>query len=183
MTDGPLAAVAAAVEVEGEGWAGMLMSPSERRAETPWAPLCGPRFADGLEAIYEGHLLHHGSPRLFDAHDANALLLLGDFLYARGLAWIAETDDPEAIALLAELITVAARGRAEARWEDDFALWASTALALADRSLVAGLERGRHDLVEAGDAAALEQLLSGRDLGAGRAAHAGLAAPRTAQAV
>jgi hypothetical protein len=183
MTGGPLAAVAAAAEAEGGGWAGRLLPAPQRRIETPWAPLCGPRHADGLEAIYEGHLLHHGTPRLFDASDANAALLLGDFLYARGLAWIAEADDTDAIAMLAELITVAARGRAEDGWENDFALWAVTALALADRALAVGLDRGRQDLVETGDTAALEGLLGDRPLGAARAVHAALAAPRTPQAV
>jgi hypothetical protein len=183
MTGAPLAAVARAAEEEGEGWAVLLLPADARGTDTPWAPLCGPRFADGLEAIYEGHLLHHGTSRVFDVSDANAALLLGDFLYARGLAWIAEADDTDAIALLAELITVAARGRAESRWENDFALWAGTALALADRSLVPGLEDGRRELVEAGDPSALERLLGDRDLDEARAAHAALAAPRSPQAV
>jgi hypothetical protein len=177
MRSGPLAAVARAAEEEGEGWAVLLLPEPAQRPETPWAPLCGLPFADGLEAIYEGHLLHHGRPRLFDARDRNASLLLGDFLYARGLAWIAEAGDTEAVAMLAELITVAARGRAEAQWTNDFALWAATALALADRSLATGLDEGREELAEAGNAAALEELLEGRDLDGARAAHAFLAAP------
>ena len=59
---------------------------------------------------------------------AAASLLAGDEQYAQGLARVAELDDPEAIAVLAELIGLASRGRAEHGAEaDDFALWAATA--------------------------------------------------------
>ena len=63
--------------------------PSAARSR-PGRRFAATRFAPGLEAIYEGHLLHHGQPRLFAPADEAAALLLGDFLYARGLAWIAE---------------------------------------------------------------------------------------------
>ena len=66
---------------------------------------------------------------------AGTRLLGGDEQYAQGLARIAELDDPEAIAVLAELIGLASRGRAEHGAEtDDFALWAATARFLSDRS-------------------------------------------------
>ena len=54
-----------------------------------FSPLADERFALGLETIYEGYLVHYGEPRLFDPADADAALLLGDYLYAHGLVRVA----------------------------------------------------------------------------------------------
>src|ERR1700704_4975428 len=53
--------------------------------EPVFSPLGEERYALGLETIYEGYLVHYGSPRLFAPPDADTALLLGDYLYAHGL--------------------------------------------------------------------------------------------------
>jgi hypothetical protein len=132
-----------------------------------WAELAGPAHAEGLEQIYEGFLRHYGHL---------PALLGGDEQYAQGLARIAELDDPEAIAVLAELIGLASRGRAEHGAEtDDFALWAATARFLADRR---DRERYRAALLalrDDGDARPLESLVADLALERERAAHRSLA--------
>ena len=88
--------------------------------------LCEPRFALGLETIYEGYLVHYGRPRLFAPRDSDTALLLGDYLYAHGLVRVAAEDDVSAVAELAELISVVSHMRAENHGEDgDF--WAAAA--------------------------------------------------------
>jgi hypothetical protein len=143
-----------------------------------WAELAGPEHADGLEQIYEGFLLHYGRPRQA-ASGGRDTLLGGDEQYAQGLARIAELDDPEAIAVLAELIGLASRGRAEHGPEtDDFALWAATARFLADRS---GREVYRSALLalrDDDDGAPLEALVADLQLERERSAHRALAGAR-----
>jgi hypothetical protein len=143
-----------------------------------WAELAGPEHADGLEQIYEGFLLHYGRPRKATSAEQDSLLG-GDEQYAQGLARVARLDDPEAIAVLAELIGLASRGRAEQGSEaDDFALWAATARFLADRS---GREVYRAALLalrDRGDGTPLEALVADLDLRRERAAHRALAGAR-----
>jgi hypothetical protein len=143
-----------------------------------WAALAGPDHAAGLEQIYEGFLLHYGHPRRTPSAEQDSLLG-GDEQYAQGLARVAELDDPEAIAVLAELIGLASRGRAEHGSEtDDFALWAATARFLADRS---GREVYRTALLalrDRGDGTPLAALVADLELGRERAAHRALAGAR-----
>jgi hypothetical protein len=65
-----------------------------------------------VETIYEGYLVHYGRPRLFAPADEEAALLLGDYLYAHGLVRIAATDEIDAVAALAALISTCAHLRA-----------------------------------------------------------------------
>jgi hypothetical protein len=143
-----------------------------------WAELAGPEHAEGLEQIYEGFLLHYGHPQR-DPSTGSDALLGGDEQYAQGLARIAELDDPEAIAVLAELIGLASRGRAEHGAEtDDFALWAATARFLSDRS---GREVYRTALLalrDDDDGAPLEGLVADLELGRERRSHRVLAGAR-----
>ena len=83
----------------------------------------------GLETIYEGYLLHYGRPRLFEPADADTALLLGDYLYAHGLVRIAAVHVVQAVADLAELISICAQVRAEGR-SDDGPAWAASAACL-----------------------------------------------------
>jgi hypothetical protein len=86
-----------------------------------------------LEAIYEGYLLHYGTPRLFDGMDGDLRLLAGDALYALGLARLAERGDLPAVAELSDLITRSAQAHAEGRGAEAEALWdASAGLLAAD---------------------------------------------------
>lgn len=77
-----------------------------------------------LEMILEGSLLHYGSPRVIQTDDRDLALLLGDQLYALGLARLAALGDVEAVTVLADVISQLAQahaegesGRAEAIWE------------------------------------------------------------------
>jgi hypothetical protein len=144
-------------------------------ARPVWAELAGPGHAPGLEQIYEGYLLHYGRPRRPTPADGDRLLL-GDEQYAQGLAQIAELDDPEAIAALAELIGLSSRERAEhGNATDDFALWAATARFLADRSLRDRYQSALVALRDGGDGRELAGLVDGLDLARERADHDELA--------
>jgi hypothetical protein len=87
-----------------------------------------------LEAVYEGYLLHYGSPRLFAGMDADLRLLAGDALYALGLARLAERGDLAAVAELCDLITLSARAHAEGRGDEAEGLWDASARALGPRA-------------------------------------------------
>jgi hypothetical protein len=80
-----------------------------------------------LEAVYEGHLLHHGEPRAFAGMDEDMRLLGGDSLYALGLSRLAELGDLEAVAELAELIAMCAWAEAEGNAELVDELWRRSA--------------------------------------------------------
>jgi hypothetical protein len=93
-----------------------------------------PRFAIGdpvrrfvVEAVYEGYLLHYGTPRLFERLDDDLRLLAGDALYAVGLSRLAETGDLEAVAELSDLISRSARAHAEGRSAEAEAMWERSA--------------------------------------------------------
>jgi uncharacterized protein YciI len=147
---------------------------SATTADAVWAGLAGPDHAAGLEQIYEGYLLHYGRPRVADR--SGDRLLLGDEQYARGLAEVAELDDPEAIAALAELIALASRERAEQpEGADDFALWAATARFLCDRSQRTAYLAALVALRDERDPGPLERLVAELGLTREREAHRRLA--------
>jgi hypothetical protein len=130
-----------------------LREPAEGELEPVFSPLAGERFRLGLETIYEGYLVHYGRPRLHEPKDGEAALVLGDYLYAQGLARIASLDDVAAVSDLAELISLCAQGRADGR-SDDGAAWAATAALLGqDR-----LDEARSALSGRGDHAPLDRL-------------------------
>ena len=80
-----------------------------------------------LEAVYEGYLLHYGSPRVFAGMDQDLRLLGGDALYALGLRRLADVGDLEAVAELSDLISAAARAQAEGGPERAERLWLDSA--------------------------------------------------------
>lgn len=85
-----------------------------------------------LEAVYEGYLLHYGRPRAFsDMVDADLRLLAGDALYALGLERLAREGDLEAVAELADLISLTARAHAEGRSDQAEELWRASTRALS----------------------------------------------------
>jgi hypothetical protein len=111
-------------------WADALRPPSDRELEPVFSPLAEERFALGLETIYEGYLAHYGRPRLFAPATPETALLLGDYLYAHGLVHVATQQDVEAVADLAELISLCAHLRADGAGEGDGQAWAATAALL-----------------------------------------------------
>jgi hypothetical protein len=139
-------------------WAEALLPSHERQLVAVFSSLLSqPRYALGLETIYEGYLLHYGRSRLFAPADRNTSLLLGDYLYAHGLVRIAEHEDVDAVADLAALISLCAELRADGR-PGDGAAWAATAALLA----AGPLEETRHPaaLEDAARAAAGSEAVS-----------------------
>jgi hypothetical protein len=102
--------------------------------EPVFSPLAEERFRLGLETIYEGYLVHYGTPRLFEPPDPDTALLLGDYLYAHGLVRIANVGDVRAVSDLSELISLCSQLRAEDA-DGDGALWAATASLLGQGRL------------------------------------------------
>jgi len=90
-----------------------------------------------LEAVYEAYLLHYGEPRAFVGMDADLRLLAGDALYAQALARLAEVGDLEAVAELADLISLCAWAESAERRDLVEALWEASA-----RRLLGGAGRG-----------------------------------------
>jgi hypothetical protein len=77
-----------------------------------------------LEMILEGYRLHYTEPLVVRPEDPDLALLLGDQLYAFGLARLAALGDVEAVVELADVISLAAQahsgadpGLAKAVWE------------------------------------------------------------------
>jgi hypothetical protein len=120
----------------------LLLEPGAQPAASETSsPACvaarGPRAAGRreeyevlLEAIYEGYLLHYGSPRLLHAAEADLGLLAGDQLYAFGLAKLVALGDTAAVAELADTITLSAlaHGGGDPALAD--AVWAAGARAV-----------------------------------------------------
>jgi len=105
-------------------------SPARAAAEGPQAEGRRAEYELLVEAIYEGYLLHYGSPRVVRASDANLRLLAGDRLYAIGLALLIPLGDTDAVAELADTITLSAlaQGAGELALAD--AVWAAGARAV-----------------------------------------------------
>jgi hypothetical protein len=150
-------------------WAEALIPAGSRRAEPVFSALGPPEHAVGLETIYEGYLVHFGQPRLFAPPDPDTALLLGDYLYAHGLVRIARSGDVDAVADLAELISLCGQSRAEGR-NGDGAAWAATAAALGGGEL----DAAREDLRLRGDDGQLDRVA--RDAAGDAAVEAALAA-------
>ena len=130
---------------------GALREPEEGELEAVFSPLGESRFARGLETIYEGYLLHYGRPRRYVDVEGEAALVLGDYLYAQGLARIASLGDVAAVYDLAELISLCAQLRADDR-PGDGAAWAASAALLGQGRLA----DAREALSARGDPSALD---------------------------
>jgi len=108
-----------------------------------------PRRLFVLEAVYEGYLLHYGSPRVFTAMDDDMRLLGGDALYALGLSRLAEAGDLDAVTELSDLISLTATGHAEGRPEVADELWRASARALSAQGGPGAREAARDRLPSA----------------------------------
>jgi hypothetical protein len=85
-----------------------------------------------VEAIREGYLLHYAVGRVVRPEDPDLSLLAGDRLYALGLARLAELGDLEAVAELADVISLAAQAHAEDDAERATAVWEAGVRAVAE---------------------------------------------------
>jgi hypothetical protein len=148
--------IAAEAGAESQLWTAALRSPEEQDRAQVFSTLGEPRYALGIETIYEGYLLHYGEPRLFAPTDRDTALLLGDYLYAHGLVRIEQVGSVDAVNDLAELIALCAYLRAD-DIAGDGAVWAATS-ALLGRS---ALDDARDKLRLDNDPKPLERLARG----------------------
>jgi hypothetical protein len=136
----PWETLAHAAARESRLWGQALRADDEREPEAVFSPLAEPRFALGVETIYEGYLVHYGRPRLFAPADRDTALLLGDYLYAHGIVRISQFGLVGAINDLAELISLCAQLQAQVSTvahdpARDGAAWAATAALLGTGAL------------------------------------------------
>jgi hypothetical protein len=131
-------------------------SPASVAARGPRAERCRDEYELLVEAIYEGYLLHYGSPRVVRTPEADLRVLAGDRLYAIGLARLVALGDTPAVAELADTITLSAlaQGAGDAELAD--AVWSAGAHAVGWGS--SEQHRRAKDLVAAGSAEAIEAM-------------------------
>jgi hypothetical protein len=124
--------MASLVEPGSEGLVAQTQSfgPAQLAASGPRASGHGPDYELLMETIYEGYLLHYGASRIVRPREEDLGLLAGDRLYALGLARLVELGDIEAVAELADVITLSALARAGATPELAEAVWMAGAHAV-----------------------------------------------------
>jgi hypothetical protein len=76
-----------------------------------------------VEMILEGTRLHYGTPSVISTRDRDLGLLIGDQLYALGLARLARLGDLEATAELADVISLLAQAHADGDTDLAEAVW------------------------------------------------------------
>jgi hypothetical protein len=99
-------------------------------APTPHGDAAGPRLALIVEAIREGYLQHYAEGRVVRPGDPDLALLAGDRLYALGLERLAALGDLDAVARLADLISLSAQAHAECDPARADAIWNAGAAAV-----------------------------------------------------
>jgi len=131
-------------------------SPAALAAEGPRAEGRREEYELLVEAIYEGYLLHYGEPRLVRPPEADLGLLVGDRLYAIGLARLVALGDTVAVGELADTITLSALAQAAGSRELADAVWAAGARAVGWGS--SAPHRRAKQLVVAGAPGALDAM-------------------------
>jgi hypothetical protein len=109
-----------------------------------------------VELIHEGYRLHYGAPRVVRTDDPDLRLLLGDQLYALGLARLAALGDVAAVAELADVISLVAQAHAASDQVLADAVWEAGAVAVGWGSSDA--HGAAKALVRAGDDGAVDAL-------------------------
>jgi hypothetical protein len=117
-----------------------------------------------LEMILEGSLLHYGHPRVVATDDRDLALLLGDQLYALGLARLADLGDLESVSELSDLISLLAQAELERDLPLARAIWEAGAAAIGWGSTPE--HESAKELARQGDASAVSALIqsAGRDV-------------------
>jgi hypothetical protein len=143
--------------------ASLLTPPEPGAGERDGSPAAGaaagPRAAGRreeyellVEAIYEGYLLHYGAARVVLAREPDLRVLAGDQLYAIGLARLVALGDTQAVAELADTITLSALAHAGAGEPGDGAVAPSAPARRAAGVSSAGFDQRRalgHELAAA----------------------------------
>jgi hypothetical protein len=99
-------------------------------ASGPRAEGRGEQYELLIETIYEGYLLHYHAPRVVRAAEDDLGLLAGDRLYALGLARLVALGDVQAVAELADVITLSALAHGAGEEELADAIWMAGARAI-----------------------------------------------------
>ena len=95
--EGGLLAVALVEEIESPVFDGLaIVAPCSSAAPVA--------YAEALEGVLEGYLLHYRSSRLLRSKDRDLCLLAGDFCYSHGLERLTSIGDRRAVGELANLI-------------------------------------------------------------------------------
>ena len=167
-TSDPIDRLRAAVRESGSPLAEVMSAaPADPPAKGELDPVAlaasGPRVAAhrddvelALTAVLEGCLLHYGRPRALQIADPDLALLAGDRLYALGLARLAAIGDLNAIAELADIISLSAQAHTAGDDELALAVWHAGAVSIgwgADEATDAAKE-----LARSGDPGAAEAL-------------------------
>jgi hypothetical protein len=112
------------------GRASYAPGPAQTAAAGPRAQRAPEEYELLVETIYEGYLLHYGAPRVLAPPEADLGLLAGDRLYALGLARLVALGDTEAVAELADTITLSALAQASGEPALAGAVWDAGARAV-----------------------------------------------------
>jgi hypothetical protein len=137
--------------------------PAQVAAAGPRAQAHAEEYELLMEAIYEGYLLHYGSPRVVRPPEADLGLLAGDQLYALGLARLVALGDLAAVEELADVITLTALAQGEGREDLALAVWAAGARAVGWGS--SDSHRRAKTLVHARDPEALQAMRAAAEAG------------------
>jgi len=122
--------IATLVEPAGADGLGESDSPASIAAQGPRAAGSRDEYQLLVEAIYEGYLLHYGTPRVVHVPEADLRLLAGDRLYAIGLARLVALGDTAAVSELADTITLSALAQGAGSHQLADAVWAAGARAV-----------------------------------------------------
>jgi len=154
--EGGLMATLLGPDAPADGIVPDLAGPARVAAEGPRTESSAEEYELLVEAIYEGYLLHYGSPRVVAEPEADLKLLAGDQLYAIGLARLVALGDTAAVAELADTITLSALAQGAGDPELADAVWAAGARAVGWGSTDA--HRRAKDLTFAGAPEAFEAM-------------------------
>jgi hypothetical protein len=120
--------------------------PAQIAAAGPRASAAPNEYELLLEMILEGSHLHYGPQRVVRTADPDLALLIGDQLYALGLARLAALADLAAVAELADVISLVAEAHAGSDRALAAAVWEAGAVAIgwgADARHMAAKELAR----------------------------------------
>jgi hypothetical protein len=165
MSGPPTGAEALAAELKSQGGtlatvlrppagAAAAPGPAQHAAAGPRARGHEAEYELLLEMIFEGALLHYGTPRVLAVDDPDLALLLGDQLYAMGLSRLAALGDLEAVAELADVISLVAQAEAAGDAALAAAVWRAGAVAIgwgSTAALRAAKARARAEDPSAGE--------------------------------
>jgi len=116
--------------VGADGSARGEQGPAQTAASGPRAEGRREEYELLVETVYEGYLLHYGAARVLDPPEEDLGLLAGDRLYALGLARLVALGDTEAVAELADTITLSALAHAAGEPELADTVWEAGARAV-----------------------------------------------------